>query len=248
MADLRVFATILGVDELAQQGDAVAAKTVGDTVNPLVTGLLASAAVVAGHPELAWFSVPAGAFAGAVSEQGMSFFTQILRDKRERVHRFTEEVTEASGTPANEFIFEHATDDAQREFLAHVVASAADARSAWKIQVLARAYVQGAKDGDLIDGTLMFINLLTKLEPAHVRLLVGIEKAPVIGGERSLGDVLEKDPGLRSVVHFVRRDLRGLDLISDPIGERLTDLSGLSLTDLGRACVEWLSNLGGIKS
>jgi hypothetical protein len=223
--------------EIPKRASAVAASTVGDTINPLVTGLMAAAAIVVHRPELAWISVPAGAFAGALGEQGVDLVTQVLHDRASRVNRFTQVVEDEQGMPIDEFISENVDDDAKREFLGSVVSEVADARTDWKIKTLARAFVMGAKDGAVIDSTLMLTNLLRNLDPAHVRLMTAIKKTPFTNGFRLADDVLDQDPGLRPGFPFLRRDLARLDLLNP-------QAMSLSLNDLGEACATWLETLG----
>jgi hypothetical protein len=229
----------------------IAAKTAGDTASPTVTTLLATAAVVTRSPELALVSVPAGAFAGALTEQGVVWISEALRDRAERVRHFAEAVEDITGGTVEDFVSAHATDEKRRELLGRIVEASTTAQSAWKIKTLARAFVRGARDGDLVDETLMFLQILQDLEAGHARYLAVLHNAPppkggygtrtdsIVGTQVLRRAVVKMDPGLTAAEVFLYRDLKRWDLIT--IAHTPADIG---LTDLGAACAEWLATLG----
>jgi hypothetical protein len=230
---------------LSKRTTDVVAGTVGDSITPFATSLLASAAVVTGHPELLPWSVPAGAFAGALGQQGCLLVTDVLKDRVNRIAVWLHELTLTTGQPAEDFIAEHARDGQQRDFLGHLIDVVANSRDAWKIEVLAKAYARGAQDSSIVDETLFQVELLKKLDGAHVRYLAAlldrIESKKTNTAKTGIGigqeEILAADPGLRPASPFIHRTLTALDLIG---GNAPT----FHLTDLGLICCEWLEALG----
>ncbi|GII25460.1 hypothetical protein [Planosporangium mesophilum] len=230
--------------EIARRVVDVVAGTVGDTVNPAVTGLLATAAVVTRNPELAVLSVPTGALAGALTEQGVQLVTQTLRDRAHRVQQFADAVEDETGQPIEDFVAEHVTDGAKRTFLGETVDAVTDAKTAWKIKVLARVFVQGAKDGDLIEETALYVNILRDLEAAHARFLAAMKAAPADGPGRSstLKAIIGCDAGLAIAAPILYRHLIERGIVKSD--HENIDGPYLRLTDLGSTCADWLENLG----
>lgn len=236
------------VGEIAKRtGDAVASM-VGGTAGPLVATLMVSAAAVVKNPDLVYWSIPAGAAADALTEQGILVATQRVRNAAERIARFVHAVADEAGRPADEFIDEHITDANGREFLGRVVDAATVARSDWKVRVLARAFVRGAKDGDRIDETEMFIAVVRDLEPSHARLLAALdslfrEETSRFGA--SVRIVAKHDPGIGPAAALLWRHLRdhGLVIDVDPSSPGEGREDRFRPTDLGIAVAGWLSRL-----
>lgn len=222
--------------EVDRRADNVIASTLGDTINPFTLALLTSAAVATGHPELAPFTIPVAALAGSLGEHGYVLVKETVRDRASRVERWLDDVAATAGQPAEEFIEGAVRDDAQREFLGRIIEAAAGTHAAWKIKLLARAFVQGAKDGSQIDETLLLVSLVSQLETSHARLLSATHRSPKQGAYRTEEHVTSYDPGLKPAMPMLRRTLVSLDLIHLR--------TGLELTDLGEAVVRWFDALG----
>lgn len=216
------------------------AAAAGDTVKPVVAALLASAAVVTRNPELIAFTIPTGALAGAATEQGFLWVTDTLRDRADRVQEFADAVADEVGQPVEDFIAEQVNNGAKRELLGRVVATATDARTAWKIEVLAKAFVRGAKDGDLIDETLVFVELLERLEPGHARVLAVLHKAHA-PTHLELPVIVERDPGVGSAALVFLKHLMDMELVRRDDRQRTPRYV---VTELGSAAAAWLQELG----
>jgi hypothetical protein len=235
------------VGELAKWAGDVVASTVGGTAGPLVATLMTTAAVVTHNPELAAVSVPTGAFVDAMTEQGVLLMRQTLLNRAERVRNFADAVAEEAGQSAEDFIAEHVADARDREFLGRVVDAATAARSDWKTRVLARAYVRGAKDGDLIDETEMFVSVTRDVEPIHARFLAAVYPLFHRTGRlyASLREVTKKDKGIGPAGALLWRHLRDRGLLKEmEPGVEDTESDAFRLTDLGAAVAEWLDGLG----
>lgn len=226
--------------ELAKRASDAVAAAVGDTVNPVVAALLASAAVVTRNPELIAFTIPTGALAGAATEQGFLWVRDTLRDRADRVQEFADTVTDEVGQPVEDFIAQHVTDGAKRELLGRVVAAATDARTAWKITVLAKAFVQGAKEGDLVDETLIFVKLLEPLDPGHARILAVLHKAHA-PTHLELPLIVERDPGVGSAALVLLKHLMDMGLVRRDDRQKT---ARYVVTELGSAAAAWLQELG----
>jgi hypothetical protein len=197
----------------------------------------------------------------------MLALVSVLRDRFERVRRFAEVVEEESGHAIEDLVVDDLGLGAKRELLGRTVEAATDARSAWKTRTLARAFVRGAEDGDLIDETLMFVHLLQNLEAAHARYLAAVDafRHPV-----EIAAVGRRDSGLGHSAPFLWRRLVELGLLArfdeeqmrtdheerskamrvhvgqglDQRLERTPRLGpGVGLTELGQAAARWLEAL-----
>jgi hypothetical protein len=230
--------------QIARHAEEIISSGIGDTVNPAVTALMATAAVVTHRPELAAVSIPVGAFAGAVTQQGLLLIGQAWNDRAERVRQFAEAVTSQTGQPIEDFVAEHVDDEAKRELLGRLVETTTDTRSAWKIRMLARAFVKGAMDGERVDIILMVVDLLRKVDPVHARLLAAFDPTPggvAVNPGEPLDVLLERDPGITAAAPFVVRHVVELDLVR--VNEGSSHPGALMLTDLGELCRTWLRNL-----
>ncbi|MEV6813358.1 hypothetical protein [Micromonospora sp. NPDC051296] len=233
--------------EFAKRAGDVVASTAGGTVGPLVTALMATAAVVTRNPALAIASVPTGALADAMTEQGIQLVTRTLLGSAERVERFAEAVAEEAGQPVEDFIAEHVIDARDREFLGRMVDAATVARSDWKTRLLARAYVRGARDGDLVDETEMFVSVIRDLEPPHARFLAATYPLFVTGGGRPYTNAYQVagvDKGLGPASSLLWRHLCERGIFKETTPERREEVDIFRITDLGVAVAEWLRELG----
>ena len=230
------------MDSVEKRSSAVAAKTFGDTVNPVVTGLITSAAIATQNPQLAFLAVPAGAFAGAIGEQAALLVDHTIRDRVERVRRLTEFAEDAAGQPFTEFIDTQVDGEKKRDLLNEVVSAAVDAKTAWKIRLLAQSFVHGSKDITVVDETLWYVKLLSQIEQGHARFLAAVShlemNKKVATDAVDLHDIVRQDPGIESVAPFVLQDLGTLGLI---IGEKQ-----FHLTPLGGTCCAWLAKFGSL--
>jgi hypothetical protein len=239
------------VSEIAKRAAAnVVASTAGGTVGPVVTALMVTAAAVTGKPELIALSVPTGAFADAMTEQGILLATKTLQTPAEQVERFANAVADESGQDTEDFISDHVDTPAKRQLLGHAVDAATSARSDWKIRILARAFVEGAKDGDLVDETEMFIRATRTIEPAHARFLAAA--STLFGGTRMYAqthEVLKVDPGIGPAGAMLWRHLRDVGLVDEMDTSATTGHrgNGFRVTDLGYAVGEWLTKLGQVE-
>jgi hypothetical protein len=220
----------------------VVADTVGDTVTPMVTAVLASAAVATRNPELGFLAVPIGAMTGALGKQGATLVIGTLRDRAERVARLLDEIASQTATPFGDYKDEHVDTDPKRRLLNSIVADATDATTEWKIRTLARAFVRGAEDEARIDETLHFVRRVMPLDPAHARFLA------VVAARRQRGiphttydDVGKADPGIG-----LATALLGSDLVEQHFLAVVREEPQLIVTPtaVGVAVSAWLDELG----
>ncbi|MEU7875162.1 hypothetical protein [Dactylosporangium sp. NPDC049140] len=236
-------------DDLITHTTEIVANTAGGTVAPAVTAALTTAALVTKNPELAMLSVPLGAAGGAVVEQGFKAVAAILRDRTQRVGLLIRTVEDETGAPIDDLLDGGTGLGGERELFGHVVDAATTARTAWKIKMLARAFVQGARDGDRIDETLMFIKLVRDMEAGHARYLAALclhasSVAQAVPGEEptvAVGpeQLREQDPGLGLATPILREELQAWKFIKAADGNKEFD----HLTRLGLACAQWLRGL-----
>lgn len=236
------------VGELVARAEDVLAKTAGGTAGPFVATLLVAAAAATNNPDLAAWSIPAGAATSAITEQGSLVATARIRNAVERITSFASAVTDEAGQPMEEFIDEHITDANGREFLGRAVDAATAARSEWKVRVLALAFVQGIKDRDRIDETEMFMTTIRDMEPPHARLLAAAERVFGQTAGRSaatVDDLSELDEGLGPAAPLLWRHHRDHGLMVEvEAGRQNRGADHFRLTDLGWAVAGWLRGLG----
>jgi hypothetical protein len=220
----------------------VIADTVGDTVTPMVTAVLASAAVATRNPELGFLAVPIGAMTGALGKQGATLVIGTLRDRADRVGRLLEEIASQTGTPFEEYADEHVDTDPKRRLLNSIVADATDATTDWKIQALARAFLAGARDEARIDETLHFVRRVMPLDPAHARFLAVVAARNERGlPSATYADVREADPGIGLATALLGHDLVEQGLLA-VVREKPPLL--VAPTEVGIAVSAWLAELG----
>lgn len=233
------------VNEIARHAGDVLAETVGNTAGPLVTSLMVTAAAVTKNPDWAFLAVPSGAFAGAAAQQGVVVAREVLQDRLDRVRRFVTAVEDEAGQSFESFMDEYA-DDTKRELLGHVVDAATAARSRWKLRILARAFVRGARDGDLVDETEMFVKAVRNIEPAHARCLAAACSVFGHGGSSSnriyasTREVLAVDSAIGPAVTLLWRQLRDDGLLADADSQDASARDVFYVTDVGFAVANWL--------
>jgi hypothetical protein len=203
---------------VGETGNRIVAKTAADVANPAVTALMAAAAVVLGHPELAIAAVPGGALAGALTEEGVAVVQRAWQSKSERVNRFAASASAAAHQPIEDLMAEASEDDRARDLMARTVDSAADTSDTWKIDTLAKAFVRGAKDPAEIDEMLILVDYLRELEVPHARTLAvlhlrQIEEQQLAEDARQVDELVQR-PELESDYKIGSRPLA-----QDPAGD-----------------------------
>jgi len=244
-----------GVSDLVKRLSDTVASTAGGTMGSAVTAMMTTAALVTKDPTLALLAAPSGAFADAVTEQGVQLITKAFFDPAERVKRLADAIADESGQPTEDFITEHVIDGAQRHLLGVVTEAATVAQSDWKIRVLARAFVHGIKEDGAIDETEMFVKATRLLEPRHVRVLAAAihimtKNRPGFVNTETLK---EYDNGIGIAAPILWRDLVEQGFLTEintrgnkPKGGVLLShetKEGFVPTDLGYASGEWFTSL-----
>ncbi|HEY2674939.1 MAG TPA: hypothetical protein VGJ07_31805 [Rugosimonospora sp.] len=233
--------------ELVERVTNVVANTTGNIVNPAVVALMAAAGVATGNPDLAIAAVPGGALAGALADEGVALVRRAWQDRSDRVGRFASTAAKEAGVPIEELIGQTTEDPRLRELMARTVESAAGAFDTTKVEILARAFVRGAKDGAAIDEMLLLVEILRGLEVPHIRLLAAVwrqgpgatgnQSRPVGDGTLLDNNIANSDPALAPVVIPLRRKLAEQDLVEEVQG-------GTRLTDYGVYVAGALNDLG----
>jgi hypothetical protein len=216
------------VPEDAQPGWDITAKTAGNTVGPAVTAMMTAFGVAHGVPDAAVAAVPTGAFAGAVTEQGVSLIRRLWNDRFARVVRFSETVAAISGSVIEEILQEAQADPEKLELLADAVAAAARSRDASKIDLLARIFVSGLRDDAKVDESVVLIAALSQLEAVHIRVLAVVAQfnpfakwtANLFKGALNRDKIAKQLPELTPILDGLLAKLQAVGLVyQDMAGE-----------------------------
>jgi hypothetical protein len=187
------------VEERAvERAAGIVARTFGNTVSPVVSALMAAAAIATGDPMIGGWAIPAGALAGVLAEEAV--VTARRAWAAEGVQQFAEEVEAETGEPVEETLVGLRADRAARRLMGEAVAAAADAADEWKIRVLARAFVAGARDGSRVDEMRMLITALHGVETVDARVLALVSRTFTTWEELVAGDPAV-EPMLGIVLH-----------------------------------------------
>lgn len=230
----------------------IVANAAGNYVNPAVTGLLSLAAAVTGRAELLALAVPAGAVAGAVTEDLVANARRIWVG--DGIGQFADAVESAAGMPIDE-LTKTVADRGVLVLLAESVAAATEApHDEWKLGALARAFVTGFRDPARVDEQRLLVETLRDVEAADVRLLAAVyrlERANQgISNPRMVneGNLKTEDSGLRDVVPLLAARLVKGGLLAaepDPLSAWPRDQQW-RLTGLGWRCSELLGGIGAL--
>ncbi len=225
-------------DKAVDRATGIVARTFGNTISPVVTALMTAAAVATGDPALGGWAIPAGAFAGVLAEEVAT--TARRAWAAEGVQQFAEAVEAETGDPVEETLVGLSGDRRSRRLLGQAVGAAADAVDKWKIRILARAFVTGARDGARVDEMRMLIEVLAEMDTVDARVL-GMLHDGCNTPEAASG----RDPGLAPVVDIVLYRLQTADLADPGLDDFEPGFDGpfWELTSLGAAVASLLANL-----
>jgi hypothetical protein len=241
----------------------MASAALGNTVSSAVTALCAMAGAAIGEPGLALAAVPVSAAAGRLSEDMMDVVAALWRQRRDRMQRFADEAEASSCTRMEELLQEAAADPRTLEMLARSVEAAARSLDEQKIDLLARIFVSGVRDSAKVDEAIILIEALRQLEMPHLRLLTVLAKPgphlvpgrPTEDRPRTpenmariptwrIEDILQEDPGLSDAFDALIARLYAFGFVYDEGSGRLDYEPLWFLTQLGRACVDYLGERG----
>jgi hypothetical protein len=231
------------MSDIAARTANVITSTAGNTIAPAVTALLTAAGATFGHPEVAVVAVPVGALAAGLTEEGIALVRATWNDKVGRISRFADTVSDESGSPIEDVIRRATVADPRvRELLARAVETSASSLDEQKVDMLARAFVRGAEDGAVVDEMLWLVELLRKIEVAHVRALrVLFQETETPFWGVPVRDLSKYDAGLAASVYTLAEDLR-----RNGLAHLRNSAAGVELvmTALGKHVAKRLAELG----
>ena len=258
----RIWHTV-GMNEVGRHVSNVFSGASGNTVSSAVTALCSMAGVALHEPGLGLAAVPVGAVAGSVTQEAISAVSSLLEQRRSRIERFAGEAEKTTGTQMEKLLREAGTDPRTLEMLARSVEAASRSLDDQKIDLLARIFVSGVHDSAKVDEANILIEALRQLEAPHLRLLsVLAEPGPHLVPGRPTEDrprtpenmarihtwraedIFAVDPGLRGAYDALIARLYALGLVYDEGSGRLDYEPLWFLTQLGRACVQYLGERG----
>lgn len=223
--------TLDAMSELAERSTEVVADTVNGIVSQGAAGLMAAAGVALNNPDLIVAAAPGGALAGALSAQGVAMVRRAWRDKGERVDHFAETAAKAAGMPVDDMIEQATKDYRLRELLAQAVGASANSYDFEKIDIFARVFAHGAKDGTRVDELLILIDLVRDLDVARIRVIAAIYNAGGGHQEVTPSDIRLRDSGVGGVLVPLLKRLedQGLVALERKAPETLVILSEIGL-------------------
>ncbi len=232
----------------------VLARTAGNVVSPAVTAIMQTAAVTTGHIDLAYWATPAGAFAGSLTEEGVTLLSRAWRDRSERVQDFLNAVADQTEVPIDEVPLLASESRSSRRLLGRTVESVVDSESLWRIDTLARIFVTGARDAARVDEMIYLIDLLSGVEAPESRMMAIFCSVRILEGDgqtrthirrmsRSIREVSEADPGLANAALPILLKLKRLELLE---GNVTSTNGSLSLSATGFYCAQQLHRIGRI--
>lgn len=247
--------------EALDRAVAIVQRAAGNTVAPGVAALMTAAAAVTGNPSLAIWAVPASALAGSATEEAVAFVRGLWA--AEGVQRFAEAVEEDSGSTAHELLEREGVGRKGRQLLGEAVEASSATSDDWKVRVLARAFIVGAKDHTKIDEMRLLVKLVDDLEGVDARCLAAAVRCKEIFRAREL---LEFDRQLEAVAAIILSKLARLGFL-DVVDGRHVPLTqkerdelhnaqvyegeaeprlpaGFALSPVGRATTDLLASIG----
>ncbi len=200
-------------------------------------------------PEVAAFAgVSSGALAGAVAEVLVDVNYRLWAKRVDCVDQFTTTAATEAGVPAEDLLRDIAEDPRSLELFAQVAETASRALDGWKIDLLARIFVHGARDGANVDATVMIYEAVRDLQRPHLRVLEILAEPNPDGpeGRWTASQVVAADEGLGDAVSALISKLGAVGLATDTDTKTLIWYSGGSwtLTRLGRLSVDYLASRG----
>jgi hypothetical protein len=251
------------MNEVSRRASGMASAAFGTTVGSAVTALCAMAGTAFGEPAFAVAGVPVGAAAGWLSQDMADVVAALYHQRRHRLQRFADEAETMSGTRLEELLREATSDPRVLEMLARSVEAAARSLDDDKIDLLARIFVSGMRDSAKVDEAIILVEALRPLEAPHLRLLTVLAKPGphLVPGRATeerprtpenmariatwrVEDILREDPGLSGAFDALVARLHALGLVYDEGSGRLDYQPLWFLTQLGRACVQYLGERG----
>ncbi|WP_117214637.1 hypothetical protein [Allorhizocola rhizosphaerae] len=252
--------------EAIDRAAAIVQRAAGNTVAPGVAALMTAAAAVTGNPSLAIWAVPVSALAGSATEEAVAFVKGLWA--AEGVQRFAEAVEEDSGSTAPELLEREGVGRKGRHLLGEAVEASSTTSDDWKVRVLARAFIVGAKDHTKIDEMRLLVKLVDDLEGVDARCLAAAVRCKEVFLTREL---LEFDRQLEAVAAILLSKLVRLGFL-DVVDERHAILNltpyeqeelhdarqtagraeprvptGFTLSPVGRATADLLASIGQVE-
>ena len=222
----------------------VVARAFGNTINPVVAGIMSVAGVYLNDPVLQAAAIPVAAVAGSLAEESVYMARRAWA--AEGVELFVDEVENQLSAPVDEVVASEADRKARRLF-GEAVSGATSSTDEWTIRTLASAFVRGRLDPARVDPMRILVARLAGLEIVDARVLAALERTSPSGSGVDQGTIGHADPGLRDVVPMVLEKLQGLGLIEKArIGVSAQPTWVLSW--VGVACAGLLREIGGLET
>ncbi|NMO57524.1 hypothetical protein HH310_40955 [Actinoplanes sp. TBRC 11911] len=132
-----------------------------------------------------------GAFGGSLAEEGIALITSWRARRLRNVEQFGLAVDQATSAALDDLLKNVSGDPTALELLAQTVEAAARSLDDWKIDLLARAFVDGLSSNETVDVSGVAIDVVRQLEVLHLHALA---RLPSVVYEPGKDDYLEARP------------------------------------------------------
>lgn len=110
-----------------------------------------------------------------------------------------------------------------------------------KVDILARAFAHGAKDGAKVDDMLIVVDLVRDLEVPHIRVLAAVYNSGGNQRPAQLTHIRERDPGVSTALVPLLRRLEDQRMV---VVERKAPETGVQLDEQGFYLAQQLEIIG----
>lgn len=167
-----------------------------------------------------------GAVGGSLAEESVAVVASLRERRLRNLERFGGATSKAAAKELNELLREASGDPSTLELLAQAAEAAARSFDDWKIDLLARVFVDGLRNQDSIDVAAVVLDVVKQLEVLHLHVLDRLPgpiydprdgrsvdaAVPVSGLEQPSAATSRSGPDLSEVIHMVVGKLVALGL------------------------------------
>jgi hypothetical protein len=207
------------VAEIERRAWSVAGRATGNSIAAGVTVL--ATMIGLGGAE----ATTVGALGGSVAEEGVAIVASWRARRLRNVERFGSAASEAAAESLSDLLREAAANPYALELLAQTAEAAARSLDDWKIDLLARAFVDGLRNQDNIDVAAVTVDAVRQIEVLHLYALDRLPATVYEAGEERYTNALpipdlarpseiasRLGPDLSEVIHMVMGKLVTLGL------------------------------------
>ncbi len=200
----------------------------------------------------------AGALVGSGAEELINLATPLWERRARNVDRMVLTAEDEAQIPAPELLRAASGDPRLLELLAQAADAAARSFDDWKIDTLARVFVQGARGEEHVDAAQIVLDVVRQLERPHLRLMQLLlspnpnwnypenDDNTAATHRWPTGDIIQADSGLDKALDALMGKLIGPGLAYDTaVGAFVGYEATWALTPFGNECAAYLTSRAG---